>query len=100
MKRQTIWLTRNLNVLLSAVPLIELVMIALKGIPGVTSARVVLVKKGGLIVSFDYGGAGLLVVPDEYFGSFGLLQPDGAELSVTRVGEGEACHVVRQFGLC
>ncbi|MFQ6308685.1 hypothetical protein [Lysobacter capsici] len=75
MKRQTILLKRNLNAMLNALPLTELVFVALNGVPGVTSARVNCEESGGLIVSFLYGGVGLLNVPHEYFDRFGLLQP-------------------------
>ncbi|MFQ6308686.1 hypothetical protein [Lysobacter capsici] len=56
MKLQTIWLKRNLNATLFAVPMIELAIISMNGMPLVRSAKLVQIDKGNILVSFEWLG--------------------------------------------
>ena len=74
MQRQTLRLKRNNGTHVNAAALAELAVVAMNGVPGITSARVDRREADNLVMSFLYAGRGDASVPKEYFERYGLMQ--------------------------
>ncbi|ALN63700.1 hypothetical protein GLA29479_2837 [Lysobacter antibioticus] len=70
--RLSIRLRRNGNPKLSPVPMSDLGVAALDGVPGVTAPKITDTIREDAIFSFVWSGPGMPKVTDEYLQGFGL----------------------------